>query len=108
MADNSATASQVPPEVNTNVPQTARIWNYWLGCKDKFPVGPQVGEQTPQAAPALVQNAPAPPARGPWRVRRAPASSSTSAPACPPPTTPPRSPRRWRPSPASSISTTTP
>jgi len=57
VADNSATASQVPPELNTNVPQTARIWNYWLGGKDNFPVDRQVGDQILQAFPAIVENA---------------------------------------------------
>jgi hypothetical protein len=57
VADNSATASQVPPEVNTNVPQTARIWNYWLGGKDNFDVDRQVGDQILQAFPAIVENA---------------------------------------------------
>ena len=57
MADNSATASQVPPEINTNVPQTARIWNYWLGGKDNFPVDRQVGDQILEAFPAIVENA---------------------------------------------------
>ena len=57
MADNSSAASQVPPELNTNVPQTARIWNYWLGGKDNFPVDRQVGDQILEAFPAIVENA---------------------------------------------------
>jgi O-methyltransferase involved in polyketide biosynthesis len=57
VADNSATASQVPPEVNTDVPQTARIWNYWLGGKDNFPVDRQVGDQILEVFPAIVENA---------------------------------------------------
>jgi hypothetical protein len=57
VADNSSTSSQVPPEINTNVPQTARIWNYWLGGKDNFPVDRQVGEQILEAFPAIVENA---------------------------------------------------
>ena len=55
MADNSS-ASQVSPEINTNVPQTARIWNYWLGGKDNF-VDRQVGDQVLEAFPAIVENA---------------------------------------------------
>jgi S-adenosyl methyltransferase len=35
-SSSSAGASGQPPEVNTSVPQTARIWNYWLGGKDNF------------------------------------------------------------------------
>jgi hypothetical protein len=57
VADSSSTSSQVSPEVNTNVPQTARIWNYWLGGKDNYPVDRQVGDQILEAFPAIVENA---------------------------------------------------
>jgi hypothetical protein len=57
VADNSSTSNQVPPELNTNVPQTARIWNYWLGGKDNYPVDRQVGDQILEAFPAIVENA---------------------------------------------------
>jgi O-methyltransferase involved in polyketide biosynthesis len=39
------------------VPQTARIWNYWLGGKDNFPVDRAVGDQILEAFPAIVENA---------------------------------------------------
>jgi O-methyltransferase involved in polyketide biosynthesis len=39
------------------VPQTARIWNYWLGGKDNFPVDRAVGGQILAAFPAIVENA---------------------------------------------------
>jgi hypothetical protein len=52
VADNSA-----PPEIDTSVPQTARIWNYWLGGKDHFPVDRAVGDQVLEAFPAIVENA---------------------------------------------------
>ena len=52
MADSS-----VPPEIDTSVPQTARIWNYWLGGKDNFPVDRAVGDQILEAFPAIVENA---------------------------------------------------
>jgi S-adenosyl methyltransferase len=48
---------QQSPEINTNIPQTARIWNYWLGGKDNFPVDRQVGDQVLEAFPAIVENA---------------------------------------------------
>ena len=43
--------------LDTNVPQTARIWNYWLGGKDNFAVDRQVGDQIRQAFPDIVENA---------------------------------------------------
>jgi O-methyltransferase involved in polyketide biosynthesis len=48
---------QQQPEINTAVPQTARIWNYWLGGKDNFPVDRAVGDQILEAFPAIVENA---------------------------------------------------
>ena len=53
----SITSDEQPPEIITNVPQTARIWNYWLGGKDNFPVDRQVGDQILEAFPAIVENA---------------------------------------------------
>jgi S-adenosyl methyltransferase len=57
VVDSSSASSQVPPEVNSDVPQTARIWNYWLDGKDNFPVDRQVGDQVLAAFPAIVENA---------------------------------------------------
>jgi hypothetical protein len=57
VADSSSSLGQVPPELETNVPQTARIWNYWLGGKDNFPVDRAVGDQILEAFPAIVENA---------------------------------------------------
>jgi hypothetical protein len=53
----SITSDEQPPELNTGVPQTARIWNYWLDGKDNFPVDRQVGDQILEAFPAIVENA---------------------------------------------------
>jgi hypothetical protein len=35
----------VPPEIDTSVPHSARIWNYWLGGKDNYPVDKAAGDQ---------------------------------------------------------------
>jgi hypothetical protein len=53
----SITSDEQPFEVNTGVPQTARIWNYWLGGRDNFPADRQVGDQILEAFPAIVENA---------------------------------------------------
>ncbi len=40
------TDSSTPrPTINTTVPHSARIWNYWLGGKDYYPVDQEVGDQ---------------------------------------------------------------
>ena len=49
--------SNQPPEIDTSVPHSARIWNYWLGGKDNFPVDRAVGDQILEAFPAIVENA---------------------------------------------------
>jgi hypothetical protein len=33
------------PQINTRMPQSARIWNYWLGGKDYYPVDRAAGDQ---------------------------------------------------------------
>jgi hypothetical protein len=45
------------PKLDTSVPQTARIWNYWLGGKDNFAVDRQVGDEIRAAFPKIVENA---------------------------------------------------
>jgi hypothetical protein len=57
VADSSSSLGQQQPEINTAVPQTARIWNYWLGGKDNYPVDRAVGDQILEAFPAIVENA---------------------------------------------------
>ncbi len=49
--------TEIPPKLNTTVPQTARIWNYWLGGKDNFAVDREVGDQVQNAFPQIVENA---------------------------------------------------
>ena len=41
------------PELNSEIPQTARIWNYWLGGKDNFEVDRQVGEEILKVIPDM-------------------------------------------------------
>ncbi len=45
------------PELDTSVPQTARIWNYLLGGKDNFAVDRMVGDQILVGQPELAENA---------------------------------------------------
>jgi S-adenosyl methyltransferase len=58
VADSSSSlGQQQEPEFDRTVPQTARIWNYWLGGKDNYLLDRQVGEQILEAFPAIVENA---------------------------------------------------
>jgi len=58
MTDSSSSLGQrQAPEFDSSVPQTARIWNYWLGGKDHFPADQAVGDQILEAFPEIVENA---------------------------------------------------
>ncbi|WP_067803252.1 SAM-dependent methyltransferase [Actinomadura formosensis] len=41
-------------EIDTSVPHSARIWNYWLGGKDNFPVDQAAGDQYAQTFPGIL------------------------------------------------------
>ncbi|MEU5992735.1 SAM-dependent methyltransferase [Spirillospora sp. NPDC047418] len=41
-------------EIDTDVPHSARIWNYWLGGKDNYPVDRAIGAQVEQVFPGIV------------------------------------------------------
>ncbi|GAA3342584.1 SAM-dependent methyltransferase [Amorphoplanes nipponensis] len=40
--------------LNTSVPHSARVWNYWLGGKDNFPADRALGDQIVQFFPDIV------------------------------------------------------
>ena len=42
------------PELDTTVPHSARIWNYWLGGKDHFAADRLAGDQTIAVLPEIV------------------------------------------------------
>ena len=48
------TGAQGCPRIDTTVPHSARIWNYWLGGKDNYPVDRQAGEMTIAVLPEIV------------------------------------------------------
>nr|WP_308121157.1 SAM-dependent methyltransferase [Actinoplanes bogorensis] len=43
--------------MNSDVPHTARIWNYWLGGKDNFAADRAVGDQVQRFLPDIVASA---------------------------------------------------
>jgi O-methyltransferase involved in polyketide biosynthesis len=45
------------PDFDNGIPQTARIWNYWLGGEDNFAIDRQVGDEIREAFPKIVANA---------------------------------------------------
>ncbi|MCO8277947.1 SAM-dependent methyltransferase [Actinoplanes sp. TRM 88003] len=45
------------PQLDTSVPHSARVWNYWLGGKDNYPADRAVGDKVREVFPAIVENA---------------------------------------------------
>jgi O-methyltransferase involved in polyketide biosynthesis len=50
---DSSPASSPKPKIDTTVAHSARIWNYWLGGKDNYPVDREVGDQIRQLHPDI-------------------------------------------------------
>jgi hypothetical protein len=57
VTDSWSNATQAPPELETNLPQSARVWNYWLGGKDNFPADRAAGDQFREIFPEIVDAA---------------------------------------------------
>ncbi len=49
--------AQQPKSIDTTVPHSARIWNYWLGGKDNFEVDREMGQKVEEIMPGFVQAA---------------------------------------------------
>jgi O-methyltransferase involved in polyketide biosynthesis len=51
-------SGQEPPDgIDTTMPHSARIWNYWLGGKDNYPVDREAGDQFRDLYPGIVGGA---------------------------------------------------
>ncbi len=46
--------SPAPAVIDTTTPHSARVWNYWLGGKDWYPVDQETGENGAAAYPDIV------------------------------------------------------
>ena len=55
MTDTSSSSQRTePPEIDASVPNSARIWNYWLGGKDHYPVDRRAGDAYRAIYPEIV------------------------------------------------------
>ncbi|KOX26681.1 MULTISPECIES: SAM-dependent methyltransferase [Streptomyces] len=55
MSDPSTTpGSAAQQKIDTSVPHSARIWNYWLGGKDNYPVDERAGDAYTAVFPGIV------------------------------------------------------
>jgi hypothetical protein len=53
MTDNPSTPGQGPLDLDTSVPSPARMYDYWLGGKDHFPVDRRAGEAVLEVFPEM-------------------------------------------------------
>jgi S-adenosyl methyltransferase len=57
VTDSPSTPGQrtEPLEIDASVPNSARIWNYWLGGKDNYPVDREAGDEYRATYPEIVE-----------------------------------------------------
>ncbi|HUI61703.1 MAG TPA: SAM-dependent methyltransferase, partial [Steroidobacteraceae bacterium] len=53
MTESSSTPGGNGPAIDSSMPHSARVWNYWLGGKDFYPVDRVVGDQVMQMFPDI-------------------------------------------------------
>jgi hypothetical protein len=52
---DSSPMSDPKPDIDISVPHSARVWNYWLGGKDYYPVDRNVGDQVMAMFPDITR-----------------------------------------------------
>ena len=55
MVENEPSPQEERPKIDTTVPQSARVWNYWLGGKDNFAVDREIGDQIRKMNPHIAE-----------------------------------------------------
>jgi hypothetical protein len=55
VTDEAVSPDTEGPELDTNVPQSARVWNYWLGGKDNFAADREIGDLIRAANPHIAE-----------------------------------------------------
>lgn len=55
--EGSRAAAEPDPHIDYSVPHSARIWNYWLGGKDNYPVDRTAGDEFAETFPGIAEAA---------------------------------------------------
>jgi hypothetical protein len=55
VTDSSSVSGHNAPKLDTSVPHSARVWNYWLGGKDHYPADRMVGDQVMAMFPDITR-----------------------------------------------------
>ena len=54
MTGDSSGDERIPEKLDTSVPHSARVWNYWLGGKDNFAADRALGDQIKEFFPDII------------------------------------------------------
>jgi S-adenosyl methyltransferase len=54
--DSRVPEAEPKPKIDTAIPHSARIWNYWLGGKDNYPVDQEAGDEYVKTFPGIVDS----------------------------------------------------
>jgi hypothetical protein len=54
VTDDAAEEMPLRGRIDITVPHSARIWNYWLGGKDNYPVDRQAGDRFQEICPDII------------------------------------------------------
>jgi O-methyltransferase involved in polyketide biosynthesis len=57
VTEHTPDPGEAQPKIDTTISHSARIWNYWLGGKDNYPVDREMGEKIVAYIPELVRSA---------------------------------------------------
>jgi O-methyltransferase involved in polyketide biosynthesis len=57
VTEGTANSGEAKPKIDTTISHSARIWNYWLGGKDNYPVDREMGDTILSYVPELVRSA---------------------------------------------------
>jgi hypothetical protein len=57
VTEGTANSGEAKPKIDTTISHSARIWNYWLGGKDNYPVDREMGDTILGYVPELVRSA---------------------------------------------------
>ena len=57
MTDDMTDSGAAQPKIDSTISHSARIWNYWLGGKDNYPVDREMGDKILGYVPELVRSA---------------------------------------------------
>jgi hypothetical protein len=55
VTDSPPATGGTAPRIDTSVPHSARVWNYWLGGKDNYQADRMIGDQVISIAPDIVR-----------------------------------------------------